>query len=104
MIRKSLAAFLVLSWIIFSGVDILEDLSFQADITIYTTPVSRLPVGHKAVKLANDTVEFAHYNTLFFGKVPKDTNLESATCQFSSNTYLDSKVSRSHKDNRVLLI
>jgi len=80
--------------------DVLEDLNVQS--SIHSAPVSRAPVGQKAVKLANDIVEFANNATAPSGEIHDGIDPSFIRYQVSLN--LDSKVSRSHKENRVLLI
>jgi len=99
MVQKTLALLLVLSWIIFSGVDMLEDLDFES----HGTPsASNSPATAKPVKLANDTVELANVTPLSFEKFSRRGDLESTTPTILVES--DSRTFRSHKDNCVFLI
>jgi hypothetical protein len=76
MVQKTLALLLVLSWIIFSGVDMLEDLDFES----HGTPsASNSPATAKPVKLANDNVELANVTPLSFEMFSRRVDLESTT-------------------------
>src|SRR5215475_4442011 len=98
MSQRVLAVLLVLSWMILSGVDILEDLAFESRIT---SSVASYPSTAKPVKLANDTVELANRTPVSFEKffIHRDLTKLSLTSIDS-----DSRVLRSHKDNCVFLI
>jgi hypothetical protein len=98
MAQKALAVLLVLSWMVFSAVDMLEDLDFESGST---PSASRSPTTAKPVKLANDTVELANRTFVSFEKffVHRDLTKPSLTLLDP-----DSRVPRSHKDNCVFLI
>ena len=102
--RRIIAAVLVLTWIVFSSVDILEDLNFQDDPIVHRTFVSHLPVKHQHVKVANDTAEFADNHPFFFGKIPNDIDLELPAYHFSSYGHIDFNLLRTHKDKHVFRI
>ena len=103
MIRKTLAALLILSWIILSSADILEDLSFESDVTFYSSPTPRSSHSKKPVRLVNDSVELA-YPALSFGRAPQNADPECIAYQTFLNACLDSRAFRNHKDRRVRLI
>jgi hypothetical protein len=99
MAQKPLAILLVLSWMIFSGVDMLEDLES------HSTPfVSSSSTAAKRVKFANDNVELANYTSIFFQKLFRRVDLESTSCTMLAAKSVDSSALRSHKDNCVFLI
>lgn len=100
MIQRALAVLLVLSWMIFSGIDMLEDLDFEAH-AIPSATIS--PTTAKPVKLANDNVELANRTSLFFTRFFRRMDLESNTPTKLLDS--DSRIPRSHhKDNCVFLI
>src|SRR5215510_1875273 len=96
--HRVLAVLLVLSWMILSGVDILEDLAFESRVT---SSAASYPGTAQPIKLANDNVELANRTSVpvekfFFHRVLTTRNLTSIDP--------DSRVFRSHKDNCVFLI
>jgi hypothetical protein len=99
MMRKALAVLLVLSWMILSGVDMLEDLDSDSRAT--ASGSSSPANAKKPVKLANDNVELANRTFVSFEKLFVHRDLTK-----SSLTLLDpdSRVPRSYKDNCVFLI
>ncbi len=101
MAQKALAILLILSWIVFSGVDMLEDLDFESR---GSPSASSSPNTAKPVKLANDNVELANRTPTFFEKLSRYIDLESTTCTMLVDTCLDSRSLRSHKVNCVFLI
>jgi hypothetical protein len=101
MAQKALAVLLVLSWMVFSAVDMLEDLDFESGST---PSASSSPTTAKPVKLANDTVELANCTSPSFEKFSRLMDLESTTCNMLAATSVDSPALRSHKDNCVFLI
>ena len=96
--HRVLAVLLVLSWMILSGVDMLEDLGFE---TRATPSASSSPTTAKLVKLANDTIELANRTSVSLERffVHRDLTKLSLT-PIDPN----SRVLRSHKDNCVFLI
>lgn len=102
--RRIIAAVLVLTWIVFSGVDILEDLNLQDNPIIHRAVASHLSVKHQRIKVANDTAEFADNHPLFFGKIPNHIDPEIAAYRFSSYGHIDFNLPRTHKDNHVFRI
>jgi hypothetical protein len=98
MVQKALAILLALSWIVLSGVDMLEDVDFES----HSTPsASSSPSTAKPVKLANDHVELASrtFETLF-----RSTGLENNAWTNLAALSLETGALRSHKDNCVFLI
>ena len=98
MSHRVLAVLLVLSWMILSGVDILEDLTFESRITSST---ASYPNTAQPIKFANDNVELADRTSVFVEEflVPRDLTTPNLT-----SIDPDSRVPRSHKDNCVFLI
>ena len=99
--QKALAVLLVLSWIVSSAVDMLEDLEFESGSTL---SASSYATTTKPVKLANDTVELANCTSPSFEKFSRLMDLESTTSKMLVATSIDSRALRSHKDNCVFLI
>jgi hypothetical protein len=98
MFQRVLAVLLILSWMILSGVDILEDLASDGRPT---ATASSSPTTAKQVKLANDTVELANRTLLSCEQFFIRKNLNSPILPLLDS---DSRVLRSHKDNCVFLI
>jgi hypothetical protein len=63
--HRVLAILLVLSWLVLSGVDILEDLTFESRITSST---ASYPNTAQPIKFANDNVELANTSSVSFEK------------------------------------
>jgi len=98
MIQRILAVLLILSWMILSGVDILEDLASDSGAT---ASVSSSPTTAKPVKLVNDNLELADRTLSSFEKFFIRKHLNSPNLRLLDP---DSRVLRSHKDNCVFLI
>jgi hypothetical protein len=97
MARKVLAVLLVLSWIAYSDVDMLENLDFES----HSTPSTFSSVAPaKRVKSANNHVESVHRIVEIYGYL----DLQNIPGTKLAATSLDSGASRSHKDNCVFLI
>jgi hypothetical protein len=98
MVQKVLAVLLILSWMILSAVDMLEDLTSDSHATASATST---PTAAKPVKLANDNAELANRTSVPFEKFFIHRDLPKP-----SLTLLDpgSRVLSSHKDNCVFLI
>ena len=96
--HRVLAVLLVLSWMILSGVDTLEDLTFESRITSST---ASYPNTAQPIKFANDNVELANRTSLSIERLflPRDLTKPSL-----ASIDPDSRVLRSHKDNCVFLI
>jgi len=101
MAQKALAILLILSWIVFSGVDMLEDLDFESPSS---PSASSSPHTAKPVKLANDNVELANHTFIYLKKLSRRMDLESTAHTTLADASLDSRALRSHKDNCVFLI
>jgi hypothetical protein len=98
MAQKILAVLLVLSWIVLSDVDMLEDMDLESR---GTPSASSSPTTAKPVKLANDHVELANR---IFEKLARSMDLKSTACTKLAAISLESGALRSHKDNCVFLI
>src|SRR4029434_5104991 len=59
MYRKSLAVLLVFSWVILSGLDLLEDLDVQLDAGVHSPLEGPLPNGGSGINVVNNIVESA---------------------------------------------
>jgi hypothetical protein len=91
--RKTVALVLVLSWMIFSGVDMLKDLDLESRST---ASASSSPTTAKPVKLANDNIELANRVSLTFKKFSRPMDPESTRNKILTT---DFRTPRSHKDN-----
>jgi hypothetical protein len=60
MLRKALAVLLVLSWIILSGVDLIEDLDLPDQIALSKCRAAALPGTPWSCRLVNNIVESAN--------------------------------------------
>jgi hypothetical protein len=72
MVRKPLSLLLLLSWLALSGFDLVEDLDFETETSVYsqdsqgtTTEKSLPPYSKQHVRLANNIVESAGSTRLF---------------------------------------
>jgi hypothetical protein len=101
MAQKALAVLLVLSWMVFSAVDMLEDLDVESSSSPFA---SSSPTTAKPVKLANDNVELANWTSPSFEKFSRLMDLENTSCNMLAATSVDSPALRSHKDKCVFLI
>jgi len=68
---KLLCSVLVFSWLILSGVDILEDLRFDHSSTIYKSAAPRLTGKKKQPILVHDSVELAKHQATVSKKSPR---------------------------------
>jgi hypothetical protein len=100
MLRKLLGSLLIVSWVILSGFDLVEDLELPKRIEIRALPDASLPIGAPGLHALNNIVESA------------DHKPESYACLLDLHTVDSSaggivvfkKVSRLHKLHRVYLI
>jgi hypothetical protein len=62
MLKRLLAALLILSWVVLSGFDLVEDLEFDTGPSAYSggTDKSLPPYFKHRVSLANNIIESAH--------------------------------------------
>jgi hypothetical protein len=100
MFRKSLAILLVFSWIVLSGLDLLEDFDVQLDAGVHSPLEGPLPNGGSGINVVNNIVEFADrpqpFHAGLFGLL---------AVHLSVGTDLSfKKTSRLHKLHRVFLI
>jgi hypothetical protein len=103
MLRKALAALLILSWVVLSGFDLLEDLALKSGPSAYRecTSDKALPPHFKhGVGLANNIVESAHIEQLFYPSLLGLTALRASNHPVSSFH----RVSELYKLHRVFLI
>jgi hypothetical protein len=102
MFRKPLAALLILSWVVLSGFDLLEDLEFETGPSAYSggTDKSLPPYFKHRVSLANNIIESAH------SEQPSYLSLLGLTVSHSPSHSVSSfhKVSELYKLHRVFLI
>lgn len=57
MLRKTLAVLLIVSWVILSGLDLLEDLDFPIQIGVHSPLEDSVPNVGWGVNLVNNLVE-----------------------------------------------
>jgi hypothetical protein len=103
MLRKTLSALLVLSWVVLSGFDLLEDLGFKTGPSAYSEsiPDKALPPHLKhRVSLANNIVESAHIAQLFYPSLLGLTRFRASDHSVASFH----KVSELYKLHRAFLI
>jgi hypothetical protein len=102
MLRKPLAALLILSWVVLSGFDLLEDLVFDTGPSAYSggTDKSLPPHLKHRVNLANNIVESAHSEQLSYFSLIGLTVSQSPSHSVSSFH----RVSELYKLHRVFLI
>ena len=100
MYRKSLAVLLVFSWVILSGLDLLEDLDVQLDAGVHSPLEGPLPNGGSGINVVNNIVEFADRTQPFHAGL-----FELLAVHLSVDAALSfKKTSRLHKLLRVFLI
>lgn len=102
MLRKSLAILLLFSWVILSGIDLLEDLEFDSEATAYSQgPLDQsLPYLKHRANLANNIVESADHTQVFYPALLRLTAAQSPIHPVLSFQ----RVSQLHKLHRVFLI
>lgn len=102
MLRKFLATLLILSWVVLSGFDLLEDFEFETGPSAYRGVADRSlpPFLKHRVSLANNIVESAHSEQLSY------LSLSGLTASHSSCYSISSfhRVSELYKLHRVFLI
>lgn len=100
MLRKALAGLLVISWVLLSGLDVLEDLDFSNEVKLHrSTKAVGSSVGHVS-RGANNIVETAYRS---------ETDDEAVLSQFIAQQSVARhtailKKSKLHKLHRVFLI
>jgi hypothetical protein len=105
MARKLLAVLLMLSWIVLSGFDLLEDLQFETGASAYSHSrgagdKSLPPHSKRHASLTNNIVESAAGTQVFYPSLLRLTPSQSAVPPILSSH----RVSELHKLNRVFLI
>jgi len=105
VLRKTVAVLLVLSWVILSGFDLLEDLRLPIHFGLHSPKEATLPGVGKAVKLVNDNLERGSRtltSQLGLFKLPA---VQSTALQLLLNTStVFKKAFRLHKLYRIFLI
>jgi hypothetical protein len=100
MLRKLLGSWLVVSWVILSGFDLVEDLEFPKPIQVHALPDASLPKADRGPNTLNNIVESADHRqpsyAWFFNLSAVNSSVDGVI-PFK-------KVSRLHKLNRVFLI
>lgn len=105
MLRKALAGLLILSWIILSGFDLLEDLHVPTHVGVNSPREATLPGFGQAVNLVNNTLEQANRTLLSHAGPFKLPVVQSIAFQLFVNASTVFKKSfRIHKLYRVFLI
>lgn len=100
MHRKPLAILLVFSWVILSGLDLLEDLDVQLDAGVHSPFEGSLPNVGSGLNIVNNIVESADHIQPFYAEL-----FEFLAVHLSDDTALSfKKASRIHKLHRVFLI
>jgi hypothetical protein len=71
MLRKALAGLLVLSWVLLSGLDVLEDLDFSNQVKLHrSTKAAGSSVGQVS-RLTNNIIESAYHSDAYYETVLK---------------------------------
>jgi hypothetical protein len=100
MFRKSLAVLLVFSWVMLSGLDLLEDFDVQLDAGVQSPLGGPLTNGASGINIVNNIVEFADCIQPFHAGL-----FDSLALHLSVDRALSfKKTSRLHKLHRVFLI
>jgi hypothetical protein len=100
MVRKGLAVILVVSWVILSGFDVLEDLNFPSQTELHASAHRASSASGHFSRWANNIVESAEDSESCHEKV-----LEQLVAQRSAAVYTAKlKSSKLHKLYRVYLI
>ena len=93
MVRKPLSLLLLLSWLALSGFDLVEDLDFETETSVYsqrtdkgTTEKSLPPYSKQHARLANNIVESADYPRLFSPILLRLTPFTSPNLQYCHAT------------------
>ena len=101
MFRKLLAAVLVFSWVVLSGIDLLEDLQLESDHSAYSQSAdSLLPTWMLHASLTNNIVESAIDTDAFTTPILR-LNLSQSSIHPVSSSH---RVLDLHKLLRVFLI
>jgi hypothetical protein len=100
MLRKALAGLLVLSWVLLSGLDVLEDLDFSNLVKLHrSTKAAGSSIGQVS-RFANNIIESAYHSDAYY-----ETVLKRFIAQQSAAAYTAiHKKSKLHKLHRVFLI
>ena len=98
MAQKVLALLLVLSWIVLSDVDMLEDLEFESRDN---PSASSSPSTAKPVKLSSNEVQLA---SRALERIFRSSDLKGSTFTKLAAPSLESIPVRSYKDKCVFLI
>ena len=100
MLRRAISVVLVFSWIVLSGIDVLEDLDLPDRIEFQCSSKTTLPGVGSGAPLARNIVESATQ-----GGSRCYSWLEQFNPPITIYTpHLSQKVSKLHKVNRVFLI
>ncbi len=100
MLRKTLSALLVFSWMILSGLDVVEDLDLPDPIQLKDSTEPPLPVSASAGLLASNIVETATH-----AGIRCCNPLEQFTHPITTYTpHSSQRVSKLHKVHHVFLI
>jgi len=100
MFREALAFLLIVSWVVLSGFDLLEDLNLPKPTNVHALPDASVPNGDGGFNVLNNIVESADhkqpYASFFFNLAGIDFSADGVL--------LFKKVSQLHKLYRVFLI
>jgi len=100
MLRKVLACLLIVSWVILSGLDLLEDLDLPIEVAVHSPLEGPLPNLGPGVDLVNNILESGDRTKLCHSELFK-----LAAIYLSGDAVLSfKKVFRLHKLHRVYLI
>jgi hypothetical protein len=101
MLRKALAILLLFSWVLLSGVDLLEDLQFARRNSAYhNRATDKAPANSHHASVANNIIESSDYAQRFYPALLRLAAVRSATHPVLSFE----KVFQLHKLYRVFQI
>jgi len=100
MSRKAVALFLVFSWILLSGLDVVEDLDLPDRIAFQNSGEAAAARNGSTGPLARNIVESAIYAGIRWSTVLE----QLAPPVINYVPYFSQKISKLHKVNRVFLI
>jgi hypothetical protein len=99
MWRRTLAAFLVLSWFVLSGIDILEDLDLPFKVEFERSGETPGP-GAKRAGLVHNIAEFAHSPKIGHTDIVKISTVGSG----GDSPGVTTRSARLHKYHQIFLI
>lgn len=100
MPRKVLGLLLIVSWVILSGLDLVEDLGLPSPVEVHALPASSLPNAALHLNALNNIVESADHRQFSYACL---FDLETVDLSVGG-VVVFKKVFRLHKLHRIFLI